>query len=305
MELRELKYFLAIAEAESISGAAEALFVTQPNLSRQMRNLEREAGQQLFVRGSRKIALTEAGKLLRKRAEEIVELVQKTQSELSGADGDVRGTVSIGCGESYAVHLIAAAAGRTRVRCPDVNFCFISADTNDVTEKLDSGLIDFGILIQPSDVSKYEALRLPLLDTWGVWMRKDDPMAEKSEIRAEDLDGRPLILSKHSFNERLIADWLGRSPDERKVVAFYNLLYNASLLVEEGLGYAIGLDRLINTSGDSALCFRPLFPRMQTHLDIVWKKHAVLSKPAAQFLQCVKEVFGEGTNLSSRDIDNG
>lgn len=291
MELRELRYFLAIAEAESISGAAEALFITQPNLSRQMQNLEREAGQQLFVRGSRKITLTEAGKLLRKRAEEIMELVQKTENELVGADGDVRGTISIGCGESYAVRLIARAAKRMKERYPAVTFRFFSADTNDVTEKLDCGLIDFGILIQPSDVSAYENMRLPLLDTWGVWMRKDDVLARKSEICPEDLDGQPLILSKHSFNERLIADWLGRSPDEENVVAFYNLLYNASLLVEEGMGYAIGLDRLINTSGDSELCFRPLSPSIKTHLNIVWKKHAPLSKPAAQFIQCVKEIF--------------
>ncbi len=289
MELRELRYFLAVAREESISKAAEALFVTQPNLSRQMQNLEKEIGQQLFIRGSRKIRLTEAGQLLRKRAEEIIELYNKTESELNAPITEISGDISIGGGESYALQLIAKAAMEVRVEYPNVRFHLYSGDMLAVAERLDKGLIDFGIFIEPADLTKYDYLRLPLKDTWGVLMRKDSPLAEKEYITPEDLWDKPLIRSKHSLWKSIITDWFCKSSEELNIVATYNLLYNASLLVEEGLGYAVSLDKIINTSGNSNLCFKPLYPKLESHLDIAWKKYQVFPKCAEIFLKKLQE----------------
>ncbi len=175
MELRELKYFLAITREQSISKAAEALFITQPNLSRQMQNLEKEIGQQLFIRGTKKITLTEAGQLLRKRAEEIIELYNQTEAELHTPITDISGDIYIGGGESYVMGLIAKAAHSVQCDYPNVKFHIFSGDSGTVSERLDKGLIDFGIFIEPFDLSKYDHLRLPLYDTWGVIMRKDSP----------------------------------------------------------------------------------------------------------------------------------
>lgn len=284
MELRELKYFLAVAESGSISRAAEKLFVTQPNLSRQMQGLEKELGQKLFVRGNRKITLTEAGKLLKKRAEEIVTLAEKTENELSVKAGETGGRISIGGGESYAVVLIAETACRLQKDYPKIKFDFFSGDTNEVMEKLDKGLIDFGILIEPADLSKYSYLKLPLADTWGVLMKKTSPLAAKPFVTKEDLFNRQLILSKHSLNEYLIADWFAPYGDGLNVVATYNLIYNASLLVRRGLGYALALDKLVDVSEDSELCFRPLNPPLISPVSIVWKPDTLLSAPSEKFI---------------------
>ncbi|WP_251545150.1 LysR family transcriptional regulator [Pumilibacter intestinalis] len=291
MELRVLKYFLAVAREQSISKAAEALFVTQPNLSRQMQNLEKEIGQQLFIRGTRKITLTEAGQLLRKRAEEIIELYNKTENELNAPITDISGDIYIGGGESYVMGIIAKAAHRVQEQYPNVRFHLFSGDMVAVGEKLDKGLIDFGIFIEPADLSKYEYMRLPLVDTWGVLMKKDSPLADKEFITPEDLWDKPLIRSKHSLGKGIISDWFRKPSEELNIVATYNLLYNASILVEQGIGYAVSLDRLINTSGNSFLCFRPLFPELISHLDIAWKKYQVFPKCAEIFLKRLQEII--------------
>lgn len=291
MELREMKYFLAVAKEESISKAAEALFITQPNLSRQMQNLEKELGQQLFIRGSRKITLTEAGQLLRKRAEEIIELYNKTESELTSPITDLSGDIYIGGGESYAMGLIAKAAKKVQLQYPKVRFHLFSGDIAAVSEKLDKGLVDFGIFIEPADLTKYDYLRLPLTDTWGVLMKKDSPLADKEYVTPEDLWDKPLIRSKHSLGKSLITDWFKKSSEELNIVATYNLIYNASILVEEGIGYAVSLDKLINTSGNSNLCFKPLYPKLISHLDIAWKKYQVFPKCAEIFLKRLQELL--------------
>lgn len=291
MELRELKYFLAVAREQSISKAASSLFVTQPNLSRQMQNLEKEVGQRLFIRGTRKITLTEAGRLLYKRAEEIIELYNKTETELNKPITDIRGDIYIGGGESYVMGLIAKAAHEVQKDYPNVKFHLFSGDMVAVSEKLDKGLIDFGIFIEPADLSKYDYLRLPLTDTWGVLMRKDSPLAGKKYITPEDLRDEPLIRSKHSLGKSIISDWFKKSADELNIVATYNLLYNASILVEEGIGYAVGLDKIINTSGDSNLCFVPFYPKLESRLDIAWKKYQVFTKGAEIFLKKLQEIF--------------
>ncbi len=289
MELRELKYFLAVTREQSISKAAEALFITQPNLSRQMQNLEKEIGQQLFIRGTKKITLTEAGQLLRKRAEEIIELYNQTEAELHTPITDVSGDIYIGGGESYVMGLIAKAARSVQCDYPNVKFHLFSGDSGTISERLDKGLIDFGIFIEPFDLSKYDHLRLPLYDTWGVLMRTDSPLAEKERITPQDLWDKPLIRSRQSMGKNKISDWFEKSTEELNVVATGNLLYNMSLLVEEGLGYAVTLDKLINTTGNSDLCFRPLYPELISHLDIAWKKYQVFPKCAEIFLKRLRE----------------
>lgn len=285
MDIKELRYFIAVAECGSISKAAEKLFTTQPNLSRQLMKLEEETGQKLLIRGNKKSELTEAGRLLYKRATEITELVNRTHSELRSDGDEVFGTVCIGGGESYAVGLIAKAAKEVSDMFPGIKFDFFSGDTDAVTEKLEKGLIDFGILIEPSNLEKYNSLRLPLTDKWGILMRKDSPLSEKEYITKEDLNGLPLLFSVHSFKKNNVTAWFCKDLDKLNVVATYNLIYNASLMVEQGMGYAVGLKGIINTSGDSTLCFRPFFPILETHLDVAWKKNGELSKASKIFLE--------------------
>lgn len=291
MEIRELKYFLAVAQKQNISRAAESLYMTQPSLSRQMQNLEKELGKQLFVRGSKKIELTEAGYLLRKRAEEMLALYEKTQAELAAPD-EGAGEIRIGGGESFAVSLVARLAAQLRKGMPRALFRFYSADTQDVTERLEKGLIDFGILVEPAELSRYEYVRLPQKDTWGVLMRRDSPLAQKQYVTPQDLRGKPLIRSQHALSNEELSAWFC-DDGEQEVAATYNLLYNASLLVREGMGYAVGLDKIINTSGESDLCFRPLFPKLESSLAVAWKKKQLFSPPAQRFLQMLRQEFAE------------
>ncbi|MCD7728903.1 MAG: LysR family transcriptional regulator [Clostridia bacterium] len=289
MELRELKYFLTIAHEGSISKAADVLYITQPSLSRQMQNLEKEIGKQLFVRGNKKITLTETGELLQKRAEEMLSLYDKTQAEIAAPCESVYGDIYIGGGESYAISAVAKAAKKLLGYSNSVRFHFYSGDTMEVAEKLDKGLIDFAVLVEPADLSKYNYLRLPQKDTWGVLMRKDSPLAAKDYITPKDLQGLPLIRSKHAINQNELSDWF-KQDGEYNIVATYNLLYNASLLVKEGIGYAVGLDGIINTTGDSMLTFRPLMPRLESTLAVAWKKNQVFSKAAEKFLEVLNGV---------------
>lgn len=289
MELRELKYFLAVAKAESITKAAEALYVTQPNLSRQMKNLEAELGRQLFERGRRKITLTEAGKLLKKRAAEILELYGRTEQEIKSPDGTVAGDVRVGGGETRAFRLVAEAAARLNKRHPEVTLHIYSGDGEAIAERLDKGLIDFGIFIEPTDLAGYEHIRLPVTDMWGIFVRRDHPLARKQSVTAADLAGEPLIRSRHSLGNSLVSEWFG-GDDGLNIVATYNLLYNASLLAERGLGCAVGLDGLLNTD-DGPLCFKPLDPPLRSRLNVAWKRGQVFSPAAAAFLTELKDVI--------------
>lgn len=285
MELRELKYFLAVAREENISKAAEFLFIAQPSLSRQMQNLEKEIGKPLFIRGGKKITLTETGVLLRKRAEEILLLYEKTETELLSSEGNIGGTVFIGSGESYTVEIIAQAAKHLQKDYPDIKFDFFSGNSATVSDMLDKGLIDFGVLVKPTDLSKFDYVLLPQTDVWGVLMRKDSALAQKEFIVPEDLYELPLIISKQSTQKNEISEWYKKDLQSLNIVATYNLLYNASLLVKSGLGYAVGLDKIINTTGDSELTFRPLKPKLETSLAFAWKRYQVFSKPAELFLE--------------------
>ena len=265
--------------------------MTQPTLSRQLMDLEEKIGKKLLIRGNRRITLTEDGMLLRKRAAEILDLVDKTEAELTAPDEVVSGDIYIGGGETNAMRLIARIAKDLQTSCPDICYHLYSGNADDVTERLDKGLLDFGILIEPADMKKYDYIRLPATDTWGVLMPKDCALASHDFIRPEDIWELPVITSRQSTVSNEFSGWLKKDFGKLNIVATYNLIYNASLMVEEGLGYALCLDKLVNTSESSRLCFRPLTPKMEAHLDIVWKKYQVFSSAAERFLGKVQEAF--------------
>ncbi len=288
MELRVLRYFLAVAKEESITAASETLHVTQPTLSRQLMELEEEFGKKLFIRGNRKITLTDEGILLRKRAEEIVELVEKTETEITASDEIINGDIYIGGGETDAMRIIAHIVKKLQEKYPQVKYHLFSGNADDVTERLDRGLLDFGVVIEPANIQKYDYLKLPATDTWGVLMRKDSPLAQNTVIKPKDLHNIPLLCSRQSMVGKGMSQWIGKDFEKLNIVATYNLLYNASLMVEEGIGYALSLDKLVNTTGNSALCFKPLEPKLEVGLNIVWKKSQVFSKAAKKFLEMLE-----------------
>lgn len=285
MELRVLRYFIAAAREESITGAAESLHVTQPTLSRQLMELEEELGKKLFIRGSRKLTLTDEGILLRKRAEEIIELVEKTETEIIISDEIINGDIYIGGGETDAMRIIAQTAKKLQKEYPNIRYHIFSGNADEVTEQLDKGLLDFGILIEPTDIKKYEYIKLPATDIWGLLMRKDSPLASCDTIKPENLLNIPLLCSRQSMVGKEISEWTGLDSDKLNIVTTYNLVYNASLMVEEGIGYALSLDKLVNTTGNSVLCFKPLEPKLEVGLNIVRKKSQIFSKAAKKFLE--------------------
>lgn len=294
MELRVLGYFLAVAREQSIVRAAESLHLSQPTLSTQIKAMEEELGKQLFIRGTkgtRKVTLTEEGMILRKRAEEILNLVQKTKREISLSDQIIVGDVYIGTGETDAVRFIARAAKELYQIYPGIHYHISSDNAEFVREQLDKGLIDFGIVFGNVDHSKYNSIELPFKDIWGVLMRQDSPLAAKEKIQPKDLWDKPLIVSNQDDSKTTLIAWIKKELSELEIVATYNLLFNASLMVEEGLGYAIGLDKIINTSGNSTLCFRPLSPQKEAGMHIVWKKYQVFSKASEKFIEKLRLIF--------------
>ena len=297
MEIRVLRYFMAIAREGSITNAANFLHVTQPTLSRQIRDLEDELGQKLFIRGSHNMTLTAEGMILRKRAEEILSMVDKTEAEFSSMESTVSGDIYIGGGETDAIKLVAQIAKDLRTSYPGIHYHLYSGNSTDVTERLDKGLLDFGILIQPADISKYDYINIPAKDTWGVVMRKDSLLAAKATIRKEDLLGVPLLCSRQAISEERskneFAEWFGEDFDKLDIVTTFNLVYNAAIMVEAGLGYAVTIDKIANTTESSDLCFRPLEPRLDSGLNIIWKKYQVFSSPAELFLKKLQESFGD------------
>ncbi len=302
MELRVLQYFLAIAREQSIVRAAESLHLSQPTLSIQIKAMEEELGKKLLIRGSkgsRKVTLTEEGMILRKRAEEILNLVHKTEREILLSDEVVMGDVYIGAGETDAVRLIARTARKLYRTYPGIHYHIASGNAAFVMEQLEKGLIDFGLVFGDVDQTKYNSMKLPLTEVWGVLMRKDSPLAGKAAISPEDLWDKPLILSRQENSSDGLASWIGRETSELEIVATYNLLFNASLMVEEGLGYAIGFDKIIHTSGSSKLSFRPLSPRREAGMSIIWKKYQVFSKASDKFMKQLKEIQTQDMEIAA------
>ncbi len=288
MELRVLQYFLAVAQSQSITTAARSLHLTQPTLSRQLRELEEELGKQLMIRGSRKITLTEEGMLLRKRAEEILDLVGRTEKEVMQSGGTIGGDIYIGTGETDGIRQIARTATQLQKQYPGIHFHIVSGDAVDVCDQLDKGLLKFGILLGDIDKAKYHYIELPMKDVWGILMRRDSPLAQKDALTPQDLWDKPLILSRQVENKSGLYHWLQKEPSELCTVATYNLIFNASLMVDEGMGYAFSLDKLINTAG-STLCFRPLTPRLELGMYLVWKKYQIFSKAEELFLESLQK----------------
>ncbi|ACZ08830.1 Cyn operon transcriptional activator [Sebaldella termitidis] len=288
MELRVLKYFLAVAREKNITKASQILHITQPTLSRQLMELEEELGKTLFIRGKRKLILTDEGILLRKRAEEILELVEKTEKEIMSSDEIINGEIFIGGGESETMRLIGQISKKLQEKYPSICYHLFSGNADDVLEKLDKGLLDFGVLIAPVDIRKYEYIKFPKTDIWGLLMRKHSPLAKNKVIKPQDILDIPLICSRQTLVREDISKWIGKDINNLNVVSSYNLIYNASLMVEEGVGYALCLDKLINTTGDSALCYRPLEPRLEVEVYIVWKKSQIFSKTSKKFLEVLQ-----------------
>ncbi len=296
MEIRVLRYFLAIAREETITGAANHLHMTQPTLSRQIKDLEEELGQKLLVRGSHRVKLTPEGMLFRKRAEEIISMVDKTEAEFTSMEQTISGDIYIGGGETEAVRLVAEIIKDIQNAYPGIHYHLYSGNAEDVTERLDKGLLDFGILIEPADFSKYDSVKIPAKDVWGVVMRKDSPLAGKTSIRKEDLWNVPLICSRQAMQHGRsgeFAEWFGEDLEKANVVTTFNLVYNAAILVDAGIGYAVTIDKLADTTQSSSLCFRPLEPKLESGLAIVWKKYQIFSSAASLFLERLQEAFGE------------
>ncbi|PEQ69507.1 LysR family transcriptional regulator [Bacillus cereus] len=284
MDIRVLRYFIAVATQENISAAANALHLSQPTLSRQLNNLEEELGTTLFVRGNRKITLTDEGMFLLDRAKEIVDLVEKIEANFNQKSEIISGEIHIGAGETEAMQFIAQTIKKVVAHHPNIKFHLYSGNADDITTKLDSGLLDFGIVIEPANKQKYDYLKLPATDVWGVLMRKDSPLAEKAYIHPTDLLNKPLIISRQTAVSNELSGWLGEEIENLNVIGTYNLLYNASLLVKENIGYALCIDKLMNTSEESTLCFRPLSPKLEAGLNILWKKHQTFSSATKIFL---------------------
>ena len=277
MDIRTMQYFLAVIREGTISAAAESLHVAQPSLSRQMKDLEVELGVMLFERGNRKITLTEEGQVLRRRAEELVRLMQLTQEEIAQVKHQLTGSIRIGAGESQAFRYFAETAATLLKEHPDVQLHITSGDTQDLMDELDNGLIDFALIFTEFDREKYRSIQLPAADRFGVLMRGDNPLASKSEILLAELAEVPLMISRASQSY-----W--ESVAERKslkIIGTYNLIFNASLLVESGACCALGFEKLINTTGESPLCFRPLAGQKKTTGALIWKKYQTFS-PAVQ-----------------------
>ena len=285
MDIRTMQYYLAVVREGTISAAAQALHVAQPSLSRQMKELEEELGVTLFARGNRKITLTEEGMVLRKRAEEMVRLMQMTEEEISQIKNHISGSVRIGAGESWSFHYLSRAAASIAVEHPDIRFHITSGDTQDLMDELNNGLIDFAVIFTNVDHTLYQSIELPAEDSFGLLMPKDCPLAEKSEIRLSDLRGLPVIISRGAVSHYAGSEELS----SLNIVATYNLVYNASLLVEDGLGYAICFDKLINTTGDSPLCMRPIVPAMKSTGYLIWKKYQVFSPVVQMLIDRVRE----------------
>ncbi len=290
MEIRVLKYFLAVAREQNITAAANFLHLTQPTLSRQIADLENELGVKLLERKSHHVALTAEGRLFRKRAEEIVSLVDKTEMEFNNSQ-ELVGDVYIGSGETIAIDKIAKIIKRINDVHPDIRFHFQSGNAQDTFDKIDRGLLDFGIVIEPADVTRYESIDLNSYDTWGVIVRRDDPLAQKKKITKEDLLNRRLIVSKQMLSEddRMFRGWFDQDIKTLDIAGSYNLLYNASILVLNGIGIALTLDKLADTSKKSGLVFRRLEPVLRSKLTLIYKRYQVFSKASELFLSEVKK----------------
>ena len=287
MDIRTMQYYLAVVREGTISAAADALHVAQPSLSRRMKELEEELGAPLFVRGNRKITLTEEGMVLRRRAEEMVRLMQMTEDEIAQVKNNISGTVRIGAGESVSFHYLSRTASLLLKEHPDIRFQITSGDTKDLMDQLNDGLIDFAVIFTDVNHSLYQSIDLPTEDSFGLLMPKKSDLAKKDVIRWSDLKGLPILISRASEPYFSSSNKLSGL----HIVAIYNLIYNASLMVEDGVGYALCFDNIINTAGDSPLIFRPVIPPLKSTGKLIWKKYQVFSPAVQMFIDRIQEII--------------
>ena len=284
MELRVLKYFLEIAKDENLTRAAERLYITQPTLTRQLHQLEEELGKKLYTRTNYKIKLTEEGKLLKERAQEFLDLEEKTKADIQGNSESISGVIYIGAGETVGIRFVGKILKKLITQYPKINYRMISADSEGVTEKLDRGLLDFAVFVGKNKIEKYNYITLPDSDRWGLIIQKDSPLAEKEFITPEDLLKIPLLTSYQAIKENEFEGWLGYPQEKLNIIGFHNLVYNASVMARDGLGAVLTIENIIK---EDELKFLPLKPELRARLTFAWRKDAMLSKAAKKFLEYV------------------
>ena len=289
MEFRVLKYFLMVAREENITKAAALLHLTQPTLSRQLMQLEAELGVKLFHRSKHSIILTEDGMLLKRRAQEIVSLSDKTVQELSHKEDVLSGEIAIGCGETKNMLFLSEQIKKFRQKYPLVQFSIHSAIADDIKERIEKGVLDIGLLMEPVDVGKYEFIRMPQKEKWGILVRKDSELAAKESINPKDLTNVPLIMVKRELVKSELASWFGDYYEGLQIAATYNLILNAASMVERGVGVALCFD--LGASFYEDLCFIPLAPTLETGSVLVWKKNQTLGSATSQFMRYLKNAF--------------
>lgn len=285
MELRTLRYFLATAQEENITKAADILHVTQPTLSRQMMDLERELGVTLMLRGKNGLTLTDDGIFFRQRAQEIVELADRLEKSFVERQNNISGMVVIGASETVGSQTLARLIKEFTGKYPAVQFTLYNETVDNIKDRLDKGLVDIGLLLEPVDVTKFDYVRLSQQDTWGLLVRDDHPLTEKESLTADDVAPYPLILPLRDNIRVEIIHWLGRDEKELTIPLFYTLLSNAALMVAEGLGCAFCMDGALAIRSDPRLRFIPLEPRRVTHSVLVWKKNKIFSPATSLFIQ--------------------
>ena len=289
MEFRVLKYFLMVAREENITKAAALLHLTQPTLSRQLMQLEAELGVKLFHRSKHSIILTEDGMLLKRRAQEIISLSDKTVQELSHKEDVLSGEIAIGCGETKNMLFLSEQIKKFRQKYPLVQFSIHSAIADDIKERIEKGILDIGLLMEPVDVGKYEFIRMPQKEKWGILVRKDSELAAKESINPKDLTNVPLIMVKRELVKSELASWFGDYYEGLQIAATYNLILNAASMVERGVGVALCFDLGVSFYED--LCFIPLAPTLETGSVLVWKKNQTLGAATSQFMRYLKNAF--------------
>ena len=293
MELRVLHYFLAVAREENISAAANVLHVSQPTLSRQLMDLEKELGKTLFIRGNRKITLTEEGMLLRRRAAEIIDIVNKTETDIRTSSDDIAGDIYIGAGEARCFEFIAKAIKGLQADYPGIHFHISSGDYVDVIEQLERGVLDYGLIFHGFDKTRYDSIELPSVDRWGILMPRGCELAKKKYVTPEDMQDKHMLFSRQVLNEAADSRTLffDQKNIKENVVDTFSLIYNASIMVEEGIGYAFTFDYLVNTEGNDKICFRPFKTAEPIIGHVIYNKYQILSKASQAFLNELNDII--------------
>ena len=289
MELRVLKYFLTVADEGNITRAADILHVTQPTLSRQLIELEDELGTALLIRGKRSVTLTDEGFLFKQQAEMIVELSDELEHIFKDKKDVVCGTIRIGASEAVGCRALALYMKEFREKYPDVQFDLYNGMADNIKEMLERGLLDLGLVLEPVDTAKFEYVRLPQKETWGLLLRKDHELAEKETLTVEEIRQYPLIMPGRENAKNEVLHWLQCEESHLNIPAYYNLLSNAALLVEAGMGCAVCLDGALSIHADPDLCFRQILPEHTTRSVILWKKNHLFSQAASLFVQTIQE----------------